>query len=346
MNKATVKELLQFIDDVEINGISLVALKDALMKQTHFSYETNEKELEAFFHFLLRLDLLKQSTAGIDLVPCAAVFVRSPHHSLLESLALLELTLKIPYYRECFFALCDDNEPMPLYEIRHYLKDDLLFDLFLDSSFYEQLGDTYRIQPNLLADIRLQIKEYEEQEVLLSTILCAHYADHLIFARSHSLSMRNEDLEMIDYPLRSEILRILPVKGIPKDREVTRGLQAFYKDTLFHEFDHRCPLRHAEIPHLLIASHIRPFRDCAHIYETIDYQNGILLCKNHDFLFDQGYFSFLENGQIIFSEALLKHDLSHYQLDPDYRLPIRYMTDVRKQFLAYHLNHIFNHEKE
>lgn len=55
MNKATVKELLQFIDDVEINGISLVALKDALMKQTHFSYETNEKELEAFFTFCFDL---------------------------------------------------------------------------------------------------------------------------------------------------------------------------------------------------------------------------------------------------------------------------------------------------
>ena len=54
------------------------------------------------------------------------------------------------------------------------------------------------------------------------------------------------------------------------------------------------------------------FRDCAHIYEAIDHDNGLLLCRNHDYLFDQGYFTFDENGYIIFSEELLDKDCLLY----------------------------------
>ena len=53
----------------------------------------------------------------------------------------------------------------------------------------------------------------------------------------------------------------------------------------------------------------KPFRDCAHIYETATHDNGLLLCRNHDFLFDQGYIMFLtSDGTIIISKALIEKD--------------------------------------
>lgn len=89
---------------------------------------------------------------------------------------------------------------------------------------------------------------------------------------------------MLNYKYKQTILSIIPRRGIPHDRDETKALQSFYKDTLFHEFDHACPLCGINIPHMLIASHIKPFRDCAHIYEAIDHNNGLLLCRNHDYL--------------------------------------------------------------
>ena len=94
---------------------------------------------------------------------------------------------------------------------------------------------------------------------------------------------------------------------------------------------------------MLIASHIKPFRDCAHIYEAIDHNNGLLLCRNHDYLFDQGYFTFDENGYILLSKQLLeKEDLNtSYAIQKNYRLPEQYLTKERKLFLQYHKEHIF-----
>ncbi len=152
---------------------------------------------------------------------------------------------------------------------------------------------------------------------------------------------------MIDYKYKNIIHGIIPRKGIPHDRDETKALQVFYKDTLFHEFDHSCPICGINIPHMLIASHIKPFRDCAHIYEAIDHDNGLLLCRNHDYLFDQGYFTFDENGYIIFSEELLEKDNldSAYSLRKNYRLAECYLSENRMKFMAYHREFIFHRNR-
>jgi predicted restriction endonuclease len=79
-----------------------------------------------------------------------------------------------------------------------------------------------------------------------------------------------------------------------------------------HEFDHQCPICGTNIPAMLIASHIKPFRDCAHIFECADHNNGLLLCRNHDYLFDQGYFSLNEDGTPIPVAAELIGSASPY----------------------------------
>ena len=59
--------------------------------------------------------------------------------------------------------------------------------------------------------------------------------------------------------------------------------------------------------YFLIASHIKPWvvSDPA---EKLDIENGFLMCPNHDKLFDQGWITFSDDGEIIISEDLPQRD--------------------------------------
>ena len=93
---------------------------------------------------------------------------------------------------------------------------------------------------------------------------------------------------------------------------------------------------------LLIASHIKPFRDCGYTVEAMDSNNGLLLCRNHDYLFDQGYFSFDDDGHLLMSDELARHKpFSAFHITKNLVLPKRYLSQERKAFLAYHRQHIF-----
>jgi hypothetical protein len=55
---------------------------------------------------------------------------------------------------------------------------------------------------------------------------------------------------------------------------------------------------------LLRASHIKPWRACASNAERLDGQNGLLLSPNVDHLFDRGYISFRDDGQMLISPQI------------------------------------------
>ena len=54
---------------------------------------------------------------------------------------------------------------------------------------------------------------------------------------------------------------------------------------------------------VLIASHIKPFF-ISNDVEAYDPNNGFLLSRNIDSLFDLGYITFTENGEIIFIDTI------------------------------------------
>ena len=89
---------------------------------------------------------------------------------------------------------------------------------------------------------------------------------------------------------------------------------------------------------VLIASHIKPFIK-SNDNEAYDANNGILLSKNMDALFDLGYISFENNGKIIFAEKIaddVKQFISNYQLDAVF------LNDERIKYLNYHRNEVLN----
>ena len=87
----------------------------------------------------------------------------------------------------------------------------------------------------------------------------------------------------------------------------------------------------------LIASLVKPWRDSSPEEKT-DVNNGLLLCPNHDKLFDLGYISFDENGKILISDQL--DDKNRMWLNAVGTMKIQ-ITDRNNFYLAYHRKYIF-----
>lgn len=88
---------------------------------------------------------------------------------------------------------------------------------------------------------------------------------------------------------------------------------------------------------LLIASHIKPWNK-SNDSEKIDYNNGFLLCPNHDKLFDKGFISFDDNGVILVSSLLSRKDLKLLGINKDTKIEVR---EENKKYLKYHREYIF-----
>jgi len=97
----------------------------------------------------------------------------------------------------------------------------------------------------------------------------------------------------------------------------------------------QCMLEKLSYPSL-VASHIKPFID-SEPHEAYDPNNGLLLSRNMDILFDQGYISFRDDGKIIYADELnddVKNHLDKYHLDDIF------INESRLKYFNYHRNNI------
>ena len=86
---------------------------------------------------------------------------------------------------------------------------------------------------------------------------------------------------------------------------------------------------------LLIASHIKPWKDSEN-YEKLDTYNGFLLTPNLDKLFDRGYISFDDEGCILFSNLL--NDKEDLFLNENMQVKIE---NEHRKYLEFHRDNIF-----
>ena len=85
---------------------------------------------------------------------------------------------------------------------------------------------------------------------------------------------------------------------------------------------------------VLIASHIKPFID-SNEEEAYDADNGLLLSRTIDSLFDLKYISFTDEGKMLFSKRI-SDDVKQFW--KNYTLGADILNDKRKKYLAYHRN--------
>ncbi|MEP3420103.1 MAG: HNH endonuclease [Erythrobacter sp.] len=85
-------------------------------------------------------------------------------------------------------------------------------------------------------------------------------------------------------------------------------------------------------PRFLIASHIKPWRVCSD-QEKLDGCNGLLLSPHVDKLFDNGFISFTDEGEILKSDKLPTSVWEAWKLDQPQAVPF---SADQQLFLSYH----------
>ena len=89
--------------------------------------------------------------------------------------------------------------------------------------------------------------------------------------------------------------------------QARRGQGVFRKNVEARE--RACRLTGITNPALLIASHIKPWRVCETAAERLDGANGLLLTPDADHLFDRGFISFGDDGDVLVSSRVPTDDL-------------------------------------
>ncbi|ASL64004.1 HNH endonuclease [Bacillus cereus] len=117
--------------------------------------------------------------------------------------------------------------------------------------------------------------------------------------------------------------------------------QAVFKKALLTR-EKKCGLCGVTDERFLFASHIKPWSQSNH-KERLDVNNGLLLCPNHDALFDKGYISFNEDGRILISESV--DEATNVFLNINETMKIK-MNNSQKKYIKWHREKIFKRGKE
>lgn len=127
--------------------------------------------------------------------------------------------------------------------------------------------------------------------------------------------------------------------GKRKQQEVSkiRKKQVKYREELYNEFRH-CPFTHIDEFRLLIASHIKPYIVSTK-KEQSDPNNGLMLSPLYDKLFDKGFISFDENGDLLISDWLSPQNKERISFD--YSPADLNLNEERKKYLEYHRENVF-----
>lgn len=127
--------------------------------------------------------------------------------------------------------------------------------------------------------------------------------------------------------------------------------QAFFRNAVLCNYENRCCMTGIAIPTLLVASHIKPWKDSDDATEKANPQNGLCLNALHDKAFDQGLITVDNQYRIVVSSVLKKSKtldettkqwICAKESQP-IQLPERGKPD--KAFLEYHQDHVFQHER-
>ena len=90
----------------------------------------------------------------------------------------------------------------------------------------------------------------------------------------------------------------------------------------------------------LTASHIKPWAK-SNDFEKLDGNNGLLLSPHIDRLFDRGYISFQDNGQLIFSPSLPSDVMTAWGLNNPAK--VKPLTSKQSFYMNFHRSEIFRH---
>ncbi|MDA9831915.1 HNH endonuclease [Akkermansiaceae bacterium] len=99
-----------------------------------------------------------------------------------------------------------------------------------------------------------------------------------------------------------------------------------------------CAVTEVDDAALLVASHIKPWKDCSNA-ERLDPYNGFLLLPHLDHLFDKGYLSFEDTGGILISSDLSQAAQENMSISDD--LVLAKFHPNNRAFLTFHRENVY-----
>ena len=106
----------------------------------------------------------------------------------------------------------------------------------------------------------------------------------------------------------------------------------------------QCPFTKISDERLLIASHIKPYAICmkeGREDQAVDYFNGLALTPTYDKLFDQGYITFSDLGDLICGTQLTPLTWEKLGINPNSKNRLRIYPEEREEYLEYHRSFVF-----
>lgn len=170
----------------------------------------------------------------------------------------------------------------------------------------------------------------------------------------HDLFTKDESKE-VDFLQRDRVRlepspKLIPPTGPTESKAIVRVRrgQQFFRQAILNVYGVRCCITGISIPRLLVASHIKPWRDFPH--ERLNPRNGLCLSCLHDAAFDAGLITLDEKLSIVLSKQI-KHFLPQPSLEQNFvsyegkpiRLPDK-LAEPDPEFLSYHREKVFEHQ--
>jgi len=159
-----------------------------------------------------------------------------------------------------------------------------------------------------------------------------------------------EQPEVIDTELRgineweaAETKRIQETKTLA---ETTRNalIKARVGQGLFRrnltQFENHCRITGVTYQAHLFASHIKPWRESTN-EERLNGENGLLLTPSIDHLFDRGFISFEDDGELLISDVAHKQSVQRMGVNTERVIRVGKFSEGQKLFLAHHRRAVF-----
>jgi predicted restriction endonuclease len=120
--------------------------------------------------------------------------------------------------------------------------------------------------------------------------------------------------------------------------QARRGQGRFKENVI--RIEPRCRITGVDNPTHLIASHIKPWRESSD-EERLVGGNGLLLTPSIDHLFDRGFITFDDNGEVLLSPIADPESLPRMGVRMDQPLLTGGFNSDQRHFLDYHRTEIF-----
>lgn len=120
---------------------------------------------------------------------------------------------------------------------------------------------------------------------------------------------------------------------------LARRGQGLFKQNV-QRTESRCRVTKVDQIEHLRASHCKPWRDASNV-ERLDGDNGLLLTPDVDHLFDRGFISFEDTGEVLISPVAHQESLRLMGLEDALRSNVGAFSEGQRAYLSFHRESVF-----